>query len=136
MNYSFTSDLKDGYLHVRVRGDNTTSVIRRYMKDVFQASIAEGCSTVLIEEMLEGPRLSIGDIFAIVSEQTAAARGALRLVAYVDLNSPSPTNMKFAETVAVNRGVTVCAFVKVADAEKWLLKKLDLRSRNPKPGGS
>jgi len=31
--------------------------------------------------------------------------------------------MKFAETVAVNRGLPVMVFSSVSDAEKWLLNK-------------
>jgi len=48
----------------------------------------------------------------------------MSLAAYVDLRATNPANMRFAETVAVNRGVTVAVFGSVADAEQWLQKKL------------
>lgn len=124
MQYSFTFDARDGWLHVRVHGDNTAAVVRRYIREMIRACQTEGCPNVLIEEILEGPRLSVGDVFAIVSEESEGARGIVRHIAYVDVNSSSPANMKFAETVASNRGVSIGMFTSVPDAEKWLRKKL------------
>jgi hypothetical protein len=49
------------------------------------------------------------------------ARGGTTLpaIAYVDVNAQGPL-MKFAEDVAVNRGVRVRVFGTVAEAERWL----------------
>jgi len=124
MRYSFTADPKEGYLHVRVKGENSPATVRRYLKDVLAACASEGCPNVLIEEDLVGPRIAIGEVFAIINEKSSSFRPAIRLVAFVDLNAESPANMKFAEDVAVNRGVTVRMFDAVADAEKWLRKQL------------
>jgi hypothetical protein len=48
-------------------------------------------------------------------------RGATTLaaIAYVDVNAQGSL-MKFAEDVAVNRGVRVRVFGTVAEAERWL----------------
>lgn len=124
MSYSFTADSKGGYLHVRVTGENSPATIRRYLGEVLQACTAEGCPNVLIEENLSGPRLGIAAVFSIVSERSADFRPALRLVAYVDVNATSPAMMRFAETVAVNRGATISVFSTVADAETWIRRKL------------
>jgi hypothetical protein len=37
--------------------------------------------------------------------------------------------MRFAETVAVNRGMPVRVFVSVAEAEKWLLSEVSGAAR-------
>ncbi len=124
MQYSFTSEAKDGFLHVRVRGDNNAAVVRRYIREMIRTCQQEGCPNVLIEEMLDGPRLSVGDVFAIVAEEGEGARGIVRHIAFVDVNSSSPENMKFAETVASNRGASIGMFTRIADAEKWMRKKL------------
>ena len=50
------------------------------------------------------------------------ARGVFRNVAYVDVNSAGDL-MKFAETVANNRGVPMTVFNTVAEAEQWLAGK-------------
>ena len=133
MDYAFASELKDGYLHVRVHGDNDPPTVRRYLKDILLACAREDCPNVLIEENLEGTRLGMGDIFDIVSEKSGSFRPAVRLVAYVGANiRGSMSNMKFAETVAVNRGIRVSAFATVADAEKWLRKSLSAAAKKPK----
>jgi hypothetical protein len=75
---------------------------------------------VLIEERLEGPRLAATDVFDVAAGGSGRAVGAFQAIAYVDVNA-SGTMMKFAETVAVNRGVPVRLFAAVTDAEAWLL---------------
>ena len=124
MKYSFLSEAKDGYLHVRIKGDNTVATVKRYLKDILTACASEGCPNVLIEEDLVGPRMAIGDIFAVITERAGEVRPAMRLIAFVDVNAESAGAMKFAENVAVNRGVMVSVFKSVVDAEKWLQKKL------------
>lgn len=124
MDYRFTADRKDDYLHVRIQGENTPATIRRYLDEVLLACIGEACPYVLIEEDLTGERLRIGEIFAIIHDKSLKFRQAIRLIAYVDVKATSPENMRFAEDVAVNRGVTLGVFAAVTDAEKWLRKKL------------
>lgn len=124
MHYAFEADLKNGYLHIRIRGNNDPETIRRYLQDVLTACAREECPNALIEERLEGARLAVGDIFSIISDKSGAFRPAMRLVAYVDANAAGTSNMKFAENAAVNRGVTVRVFSAVADAEKWLRKQI------------
>ena len=132
MRYAFAVDAREGYLHVRVEGDNTPDTIRRYLNDVVAACARLKCGHVLIEERLEGPRLSMGEIFAIVQERSESFRPTMRLVAYVDVNAGGSPNMKFAEDVAVNRGVSMGLFGAVADAEKWLRRKI---AAAPPPAG-
>ena len=43
-------------------------------------------------------------------------------MAYVDVNGDSGL-MRFAENVAVNRGIPIQIFSNVSDAEKWLLQQ-------------
>ncbi|MBV8879617.1 MAG: hypothetical protein JO332_06635 [Planctomycetaceae bacterium] len=125
MAYSLRIDPRDGYLHVRVEGENTADVVRRYLSDVQTACASAGCPSVLIEERLTGPRMAIADIFKIVTEKSDEAKSFIRVVAFVDMNADGPGNMKFAENVAVNRGMTMSAFSSIAEAEAWMRKKLD-----------
>ncbi|HUR38095.1 MAG TPA: hypothetical protein VM222_01325 [Planctomycetota bacterium] len=119
--YSFTAHKKDGYLHIVVRGTNDAATIRRYIQDGLAAAIDHSCPNLLIEEDLEGPRLSMGDIFQIVSEACRSAGTNVQRVAFVDVNpTHSLANMKFAETVALNRGMGMNVFPNVPEAESWL----------------
>ena len=62
------------------------------------------------------------DVFQIASQGTGRALGRFEAIAYVDVNAEGNL-MKFAETVAVNRGLPVTVFSSVSDAEKWLQSK-------------
>ena len=125
MNYSFISEQKDGYLHVRVGGPNDAATVRRYLMDLLAASVATGCPNVLVEENLEGSRLGMGEIFEIVTKASGAAKHEVHRIAYVDVNPEhNLKSMKFAETVATNRGLTVSVFPSVEEAERWMQGQL------------
>jgi uncharacterized protein YlaN (UPF0358 family) len=133
MSYSITVDVKEHHLHVLVRGKNDAATIRRYIKDALAAAIAHSCPHVLIEENLDGQKLGMGDVFHIVAEACAAAKHDVHRIAFVDTNpSHGTSNMKFAETVALNRGMMMNAFSRVVDAEKWLTSKVASPAQAPK----
>src|SRR5262245_28892328 len=107
MDYAFSSELKDGYIHARIRGNSDVPTTARYMEDMFRACKEKNCTHLLIEEQLEGERISMGEIFQLITEKIDALRPAIRVVAFVDVSDrPSVDNMKFAENVIVNRGIT------------------------------
>jgi hypothetical protein len=127
LTYTLTVYDKPGYLHIVVEGQNSRENVARYLADIAKECKARNCSSVLIEERLEGPRLGTMDVFSISSEGSQEAVGVFNKIAYVDIYAEGDT-MKFAETVATNRGVPVSVFRTVADAESWLLDD----SNNPK----
>jgi hypothetical protein len=121
MDYTFTVEQMPGYLHVKVAGVNSPQTVRRYMADVRAVCSQRRCPHVLIEENLDGPSLSPTAVYAVVCEATANAWPAVTKIAFVDVNPQhDQALMKFAETVAVNRGVEVSLFKDVADAGRWL----------------
>ena len=119
MTYQLTIVPKSGYLHAVVTGQNTKENVAGYLDDLLRECLARGCSKVLIEERLEGPRLGTGDVFALASQGSARALGKMKAIAYVDVNAEGGL-MRFAETVAVNRALPVTVFPTVAEAEAWL----------------
>lgn len=119
MTYELTINEKPGYLHVVVTGRNTKENVRRYLEAIVDECKARGCFRVLIEERLEGPRLGTLDVYEIVSGRSSRAERSLETMAYVDVNARGEL-MKFAENVAVNRGLRMTVFPTVAEAEKWL----------------
>jgi hypothetical protein len=130
MDYALTVDRRAGYLHVKVAGDNNRETVRRYMSEVHALCNAEGHTRVLIEEDLHGPSLSTAAIYGVIQQQAQQAGPLERKVAFVDVNPQHDHDlMKFAETVAVNRGVEVCVFQDVPTAARWLTADLA-----PQPG--
>jgi hypothetical protein len=122
MSYQLKIIEKPSYLHVIVSGANTMENVVGYLKDLLRECESRQCYNVLIEEHLMGRRLETWDVYQIASDSSAQARGVFRNVAYVDVNSAGDL-MKFAETVANNRGVPMTVFNTVAEAEQWLAGK-------------
>jgi len=122
MSYKLTILEKPTYLHAIVTGENTKENVARYLEEILRECKARNCFQILIEEHLEGPRLGTTDVFQIAAIGSDHAQGRFKVIAYVDANADGKL-MKFAETVAVNRGVPVRIFPSVSDAEKWLLEQ-------------
>jgi hypothetical protein len=131
MEYAFSSELKDGFVHVRVRGNSDVATTARYMEEMFRACQKLRCPYLLIEENLHGERLSMGDIYQLISARIDQLLPVIRFAAFVDVsNRPSIPNMEFAENVIVNRGITVTYFATVAEAEAWLQKQISASSES------
>lgn len=120
MSYKVTIIPRPTYLHAIVTGPNSRDHVTRYLQDIRRECIARGCFRVLIEERLEGPRLSTLDVFQIAADGSSRAQGAFEAIAYVDVNADGDL-MKFAETVAVNRSLPLMVFSSISDAEKWIV---------------
>lgn len=122
MSYELRIIEKPTYLHAIVTGPNTVENVAGYLQNVMRECEARQCFNVLIEERLTGRRLETWDVYQIASDNSALARGIFRAIAYVDVNAGGDL-MKFAETVANNRGVPMNLFATVAEAEAWLAGK-------------
>ena len=122
MAYQLKIIEKPTYLHAFVTGENTAENVVGYLQDLQRECEARQCFNVLIEENLTGRRLETWDVYQIASDSSAHARGVFRAIAYVDVNAGGEL-MKFAETVANNRGVPMALFTTVAEAEQWLAGK-------------
>jgi len=122
MSYQLRIFEKPTYLHATVTGPNTLENVAGYLQEIMRECEARQCFNVLIEERLTGRRLETWDVYQIASDNSALARGVFRAIAYVDVNAGGDL-MKFAETVANNRGVPINLFTTVADAEAWLAGK-------------
>lgn len=120
MAYELKIEQKAGYLHCTVTGRNTADNVTRYMQEVMQECAARRCPRALIEENLEGARLGTMEVFTLVTSGAKRYHGVLEALAFVDLNAEGGV-MRFAEDVAVNRGIPVRVFPAVEGAEKWLL---------------
>jgi hypothetical protein len=120
MPYELTTIAHDNYLHVKVRGQNTNATVSAYLLDIARLCRKHKYSAVLIEEYLSGPSLSMADIFNIIRTRSSDA-WFLSHIAYIDTNTEHDfSQMKFAETVALNEGVQVKMFQDLKAAHQWL----------------
>ena len=119
--YELSIQEKEGYLHFQVTGDNNFETVKNYLGAIYEECVQRQISSILVEENLQGPGLKVMDIFQIAEEGSLRAGSEIRRVAFIDQNDEhSYANMKFAVTVASNRGLNVRLFSSVSDAEEWL----------------
>jgi len=119
LSYELKIEQRTGFLHCVVTGRNTAENVTRYMQEVMQECAARRCPRVLIEERLMGPRLGTMEVFTMVTSGSKRFHGLLEALAFVDVNADAGV-MRFAEDVAVNRGIPVKVFRTIDGAEKWL----------------
>lgn len=122
MAYTLAVVEKAGYLHCTVTGPNTMENVAGYLQQVARECETRGCFRVLIEERLVGRRLETWDVYQLAAEGSSKNLGKFELVAYVDVNAEGEL-MKFAETVAANRGLPMHVFETVPEAEQWLASR-------------
>ena len=127
MSFELVCTEKSGYLHAVVTGANTPESVMGYMNRIREECLRQDCYRVLIEENLEGPRFDEMEIFALITDGSADSLGFFEALAYVDVQQDFEV-VKFAETVAVNRGIPIAVFSSVADAENWIRHRHDDQS--------
>lgn len=118
MSYEIEYEERDGYLFVRVTGENSRETVAAYCRDMLRHCALSGHDRVLIHECLEGPRLSIIELFGLLDEGSREMLGKFQAIAFVDEAMGETT--EFAENVAVNRGMPIALFDSVTKAEAWL----------------
>jgi hypothetical protein len=119
MPYHLTLEEHPGYLRATVTGSNNPRNALRFLKESYEACVERGQTALLLEMNLSGPAFDFGSIFSVVAERSADGK-KLRKIAYVDTSPRDPKTMKFAETVAINRGVNVRLFQDLAAAQRWM----------------
>ena len=122
MTFQLTLTEKPGYLHAVVTGQNTLENVVTYLRELHKECAERGIHRVLIEERLTGRRLETWDVYQIASEGSLRGSGSFASVAYVDVNAHGDL-MKFAETVANNRGIPLNVFATIEEADAWLHKQ-------------
>lgn len=124
MTFDIGFEKRSNYIHAVVTGTNTADNVAGYMNAVRGQCEKEDCFRVLNEERLEGPRFDEMEIFQRISKGSGDALGFFEALAYVD-EQQEFEKVKFAETVAVNRGIPIAVFGSVVDAENCLLHRDD-----------
>ena len=126
MPYEFDIQTNENYVRVHVTGE------RRYGDAAVEAGqtgrqIVEYCRAadiyrVLVILNLRG-RLSAFDSLEMVSQSREYGWDHKFKLAFVDTNNDSADDVKFTETIAVNRAYSVRAFSNEAEAVDWLINK-------------
>jgi hypothetical protein len=121
MTYQFDLEEHPAYLHAKATGEHSAQNLARFLKDAYDACVARGQASVLLEVNLAGTSLDFSSIYEVISTRSATGT-KLKRIAYVDATTRNPDRMRFAETVALNRGVNVRLFRNLEDAKRWMLE--------------
>ncbi len=113
---------KPDYVHFIVTGENTAENTLRYLQDIYEECATHHYQKILIEEHLEGQRLTTMDIYDIASKASKNYLGFFKAIAYVNPLTEKKT-VAFIENLCVNRSLPLHAFLTVEEAEKWLSGK-------------
>ena len=128
LQYEFRVTRMEGYLHVRLFGDNHRETIAKCLQQVHKVCQNTQCPNVLVEQNLEGAGMEMGEIFGIVEEASTIVWPVIRKIAFVDVNPRHDLQgMTFKETTAVNQGVNVHIFATLQDGQNWLVQQLNPR---------
>jgi hypothetical protein len=104
-----------------VTGENSLDTVSHYLTEIHEWCLQHKCPDVLLVENLSGPGLRTSSIYELVSGKSALAARVVGRMAFVDINPAHDLGeMKFAENVAVNRGISVRVFPTIQEAEAWL----------------
>lgn len=113
---------KPDYVHFIVKGENTPENTLQYFQDIYQECVTHNYKNILIEEHLEGKRLSTMDIYDVGSKASQMYLGFFKAIAYVNVLTDKKT-FSFIENLCVNRSIPLRSFKTVEEAEKWLTGK-------------
>ena len=120
--YQLSIERHPAWLQATVAGDNTPKTVLRYMQEIRAECLRCGTFNVLIVVDLDGPGISMLEVYKVIARSVDSAVGLGMHVAYVDLNPlHSQANMLLAENVAMTRGIPVRTFRDVEQAREWLL---------------
>jgi len=119
MSFELKIENKGNYLHAQVTGTNSPQSVVGYMNAIREQCEEQNCFRILIEENLEGPRFDELEIFTLISAESADALGFFEAIAYIDAQQDFDKT-RFAESVAINRGIPVAVFGSAEDAANWL----------------
>jgi hypothetical protein len=122
--YQISIEQRAHYLYVSVRGENNGETIRRYLTDIREACLRLGHNKVLLVVELQGPGMSMLDVYKAVAAGFDEVAGTGIRAAYVDLLDHSVANMLLAENVAMTRGLPLRTFKDIGAAEAWLLAEV------------
>lgn len=123
MAYEIQFETRPNYLFARITGDNSSEAVFSYMQDILGKCEEISCFNVLIHECLVGPRLSILELYELMSEGSKRGLGKFHSVAFVDERMGDAA--VFAENVGVNRGMPVTMFDDVEEATRWISRETD-----------
>jgi len=114
----FVKDAK--YVNVTLTGDVTRNDLENARNKTRLTLTASNCRRILVDATCSNPKLSDLENYEFTSEHESHFPRGVRIALVV--RSDQLENLRFAETVAQNRGVRMVLFSDRIQALNWLLE--------------
>ena len=114
--------MDEGIVRVRLTGPQTLADYRKQTEDALKLARRKKVSLFLVEDQQARNTASVLELFAMPAmyEELGAPRSA-KVGIVMPHNSPSAADIRFYETVCVNRGFNVRIFATERQAIEWLM---------------
>jgi hypothetical protein len=126
--YDLSFHDEDGMILVSISGkrekEELVSSARQAWREIARVGYEKEIEKLLIVSSATGNYPAL-DAFLINSRLDEYGVQRFWKIAFVNLDQTSYPDVKFAETVAVNRGFNLGVFSNEADARRWLLESCD-----------
>ena len=118
------SYMNERIIRVRLSGPQTLADYRKQTEEVLRLAQSKNVNLILVDDQRAQNMASTLELFAMPAmyEELGAPRSA-RVAIVMPHNSPSAADIRFYETVCVNRGFNVKIFATEPPAIDWLLGK-------------
>jgi len=118
------SYMNERIIRVRLSGPQTLADYRKQTEEVLRLAQSKNVNLILVDDQRAQNMASTLELFAMPAmyEELGAPRSA-RVAIVMPHNSPSAADIRFYETVCVNRGFNVKIFSTEPTALEWLLGK-------------
>jgi hypothetical protein len=119
MSIKYSFKVQRDLLRVTASGkDDNLEEVQAYGMAIIEAALTSKCKKVLCDERSLEYSLGIMDTFQCAKFMSENAPTVGKAALVYDLKQIN--DIKFWETVAVNRGVTIKIFNNIKEAERWL----------------
>ena len=119
MQYSATFSVEPSYLHATLTGPHSSDNILRFLSEARAEGARRTSAALLLDFATDGVDLDLSAIFHIVTQRSEHP-SIFKKIAFVDCSNRKWERMKFAESVAVNRGLNVRLFRSLEEGRNWL----------------
>ncbi len=96
MEYQIAVEVHPGYLVVTGWGEHTIANASRFLREAYEACVANRVDALVLDFRLEGPSLGPAGIFAVTAGQAEPGK-KLRKIAYVDTTARDDSRLDDAK---------------------------------------
>jgi hypothetical protein len=120
MSYTIKADEKEGVIYLTIRDTITLEMAIESRQELAQLLQKTGIKKVLVDQLDGITDATVTDIYEFHSSHKDVFTDPVRIAMILSTEKEKFDNLKFAENVAINRGMAMRVFTEINDGLKWL----------------